>query len=97
MYDLITVDQLDLAGLLAAVDGVVSEADGTELLDFVSGVLVVLRDDRVVQRQILGLVEVLLRRPDVEGIAPMLLELLEADVGSELLGAVGRLLEGCGR
>jgi hypothetical protein len=97
VYDLITVDQLDLAGLLAAVDGVVSEADGTELLDFVSGVLVVLRDDRVVQRQILGLVEVLLRRPDVEGIAPMLLELLEADVGSELLGAVGRLLEGCGR
>ncbi len=97
IYDLITVDEVELADLLRTLDGVVDEDDSAELLDFVADVLVTLRDDRVVQAQILGFVEVILRRPDVEGVAPMLLELLEADVGGEALAAIGRLLEGCGR
>lgn len=97
VYDLITVDEVDLAGLLATLDGLVDEDDSAELLDFVAEVLVTLRDDRVVQAQIFGFVEVILRRPDVEGVAPMLLEMLEADVAGEALAAVGKLLEGCGR
>lgn len=97
VYDLITVDEVDLAGLLATVDLVTADDDSAELLDFMADVLVVLRDDRVVQTQLFGFVEALLREPDVAAVVPMLIELLEADVGGEVLSAVGKLLEGCGR
>ena len=97
LYDLITVDEVQLDTILMSLDGVVSEADSAQLLDYVADGAKVMREDPLVSKQILGAAEILLERPAIEEIAPMLLDMIEKHVGDEAVTAIGRLLEGCGR
>jgi hypothetical protein len=97
LYDMLTSDEFALEDILTSVEGLVGEAESEKLLTFLADLSRILREEPSAREPILGLAVIMLSRPEVEKLLPVLTELIEADVVGELLTAVAKLLGGCGR
>jgi len=97
IYDLLTTRELELSGLLATLDGLVTPERSSEVLDFVADLVKVLRQDRVAQQEILGFLAILFEVDNAKAVAPALLHAVEADLLGEISDGIVRILGGCGR
>jgi hypothetical protein len=97
LYDLITIREVGLRSLLESVRGVIDDRESAKVLSFGADLVKVLQDERDTREQILGLLVLLLRRPEASEVMPLWIEIFEQDVLVELLEAVQTLLSGCGR
>ena len=96
-FDFMTNDEVGLRALLDSIDDVVGAKDAQPLLRAASDVIRGIRDDVDARKDLLELVALSLSRPDSPRMVPMLREMIQDGVIIEVLDAVVRLLEGCGR
>ena len=92
-----TDDAIGLDRLLMSVEGLANDRDAERNLVQIADVITVLRKDVEARDEILGLVALVLSKPDVELLLPLLIELIDEGVVVELFDAVTKLLGGCAR
>lgn len=95
-YDLLITPEVGLQGVLEGV-GVIRLDVVVGQLDLLADMTHVLIVDESVQRELRALLILFLSRPVVDEVLPVLIDLFEEEILSELLSAVVTLLEGCGR
>lgn len=95
-YDLLASEPLGLDTLLDSLGAVRTETVVAEL-ELFAELVRVLRSDPAVRDVLRETLAVMLSRPDVETVVPVLIDLFERRVMTELLGGLVRLLDGCGR
>lgn len=96
-YDFLVSDAVGLRQLLDQVEGLTSVEDAELLLGVAADIIASIRADRETRDDLLDLLAIMLERPDVELVVPTMIDLIEDGVIFELLDAVARLLDGCGR
>lgn len=97
VYDLVVSEQVGLRSVLGSLEGLITEEDSERLLEQLASVVRVVREEHGSREDLLELAAILLSRPEVAHVLPVLIELIEEGVVIELLDAVAALLEGCGR
>ncbi len=96
-YDLIATREVGLGDLLDSLQGALASPGLEAELDLFADALYVIRTDLTIRDDLQSLLVVLLSRPDVEKVVPVLIEVFEKKVLTELLQALVVLLDGCGR
>jgi hypothetical protein len=96
-YDLIASREVGLDAVLMTTQDVVSIASAKNQLGLLADLVKIIREDLRIRDDLRELIAVLLSRPDVELSIPVLIDLLDSGVLSELLEAFVKLLGGCGR
>ncbi|MEQ8272792.1 MAG: hypothetical protein RMA76_43860 [Deltaproteobacteria bacterium] len=96
LYDLVFAERVGLETILEGADFLSSEAVVGEL-ELLADVVFIVRTDLTLRDDLRELLVILLSTPDAEAIVPVLVELFEDEVVTELLEGVVTLLDGCGR
>lgn len=97
IYDVLATEEVGLDMLASATNGLISGDSAERELDLVSDALKVIREDLVIRDDLRELMAILLSRPDVELVTPVVVEMLEEGVVTELFDGAAKLLGGCGR
>lgn len=96
VYDLTVSEEVGLKGLIDGIGFVASDVVAQEL-DLLADVIAIVRTDLTLRDEIRELLATLISSPDAELVVPVLIDLFEEKIVTELLAAVVQLLDGCGR
>jgi hypothetical protein len=96
-YDLVATEQVGLSSLLDSASGVLASEGLIAELSLFADTVRLVRTDLTIRDDLRALIVVLLSRPDVTMVVPVMIDLIEQKVLTELLQSLVVLLDGCGR
>jgi hypothetical protein len=97
VYDLVATSEVGLDTVIKAVNAVLEPTLAADELNLFADVLKVIRTDLTIRDDLRETIAILLSSPDTKLTVPVLIELIDQGVLSELFEALAKLLSGCGR
>lgn len=97
VYDLLTSGAIDPSEIVDTGSDILQSDALVPELSLLADTVRIVRTDTVIRDDLRELLALLLTRPDVEKVVPVLIELVDEKVVAELLDGLVVLLSGCGR